>query len=640
MALTPLTAGRVPNSLMGQRLTTGSQQAQTSIQLLQEQLSSGQKFRLPSQSPTAAVQTVSLQRLIERRDALKTSQTINDGFLTAADQSLTAVVDALNRANAIVTAGIGANSTPEERTALANEVAGLRQGIMNAANSEYNGRFLFSGSQGQTAPFEFAADGSVRYRGDGQTLQTFADFSLMMASNVDGASAFRPESPPVNQPLRPNLTLSTRLNQLNDGAGVRDGLIDVTVDDGLNTIKHTVDLRGAQTLNDVKQRIESAFASDAITVTVDLDPASNKALRLTPSAGTIAIADTTGGTTAKDLGIGSTAVAQVVGSARPPELTLQTSLASLNDGAGIGATAGTGLRIVNGGKVSVVDLNGATTVEDLFNRIQLADPDVVTRISDDGERLEIVTRLSGAEFSIGENGGTNAAGLGIRTVDGSTRLSDLNRGLGVQFDNEGRLSITRRDGSTAEIDLTGSQTIQDVLDRVNAVDPGVLVASLNSVGNGISLTDSSGTGPLSVEATVLANDLKIAGSDNGGTAGVLSGGDPNPQQSGGVFSLLQQLENALRTGDNRELTRLGPQIAAETGRITLVRGEIGARQQILSDVSNRMQESDIETKATLSKIFDADLTEVITQLLYQQQLLQGSLQVAAQSMQLSVLNYL
>jgi flagellar hook-associated protein 3 FlgL len=625
---------------MGQRLTTGSQQAQISIQLLQEQLSSGQKFRLPSQSPTSAVQTVSLQRLIERRDALKTSQTINDGFLTAADQSLTAVVDALNRANAIVTAGIGANSTPEERTALANEVAGLRQGIMNAANSEYNGRFLFSGSQGQTAPFEFASDGSVRYRGDGQTLQTFADFNLMMASNVDGATAFRPESAPVNQPLHPNLTLSTRLSQLNDGAGVRDGLIDVTVDDGLNTIKHTVDLRGAQTLDDVKQRIESAFAAEAITVTVDLDPVSNKALRLTPSSGTIAIADTTGGTTAKDLGIGSGAVAQVVGAARPPELTLQTTLASLNDGAGIGATAGTGLRIVNGGKVSVVDLNGATTVEDLFNRIQLADPDVVTRISGDGERLEIVTRLSGAEFSIGENGGTNASGLGIRTMDGSTRLSELNHGRGVQFDNEGRLSITRRDGSTAEIDLTGSQTIQDVLDRVNAVDPGVLVASLNSVGNGISLTDSSGTGPLSVEATVLANDLKIAGSDNSGAAGVLAGGDPNPRQSGGVFSLLQQLENALRTGDNRELTRLGPQIEAETGRITLLRGEIGARQQILANVSNRMQESDIETKATLSKIFDADLTEVITQMLYQQQLLQGSLQVAAQSLQLTVLNYL
>lgn len=625
---------------MGQRLTTGSQQAQSSIQRLQDQLSSGQKFRLPSQSPVAAVQTVSLQRLIERRDALKTSQTINDGFLTAADQSLTAVVDALNRANAIVTAGIGANATPEERTALANEVAGLRQGIMNAANSEYNGRFLFSGSQGQSAPFEFAADGSVRYRGDGQTLQTFADFNLMMASNVDGASAFRPESAPLNQPLHPNLTLSTRLGQLNDGAGVRDGLIDVTVDDGLNTIKHTVDLRGAQTLDDVKQRIESAFAADAITVTVDLDPVSNKALRLTPSSGTIAIADTTGGTTAKDLGIGSPAVAQVVGAARPPELTLQTTLASLNNGAGIGATAGTGLRIVNGGKVSIIDLNGATTVEDLFNRIQLADPDVVTRISGDGERLEIVTRLSGAEFSIGENGGTNAAGLGIRTMDGSTRLSDLNRGRGVQFDNEGRLSVTRRDGSTAEIDLTGSQTIQDVLDRVNAVDPGILIASLNSVGNGISLTDSSGTGPLTVEATVLANDLKIAGSDNGGTAGVLTGGDSNPQQSGGVFSLLQQLENALRAGDNRELTRLGPKIEAETGRITLVRGEIGARQQILADVSNRMQESDIETKATLSKIFDADLTEVITQMLYQQQLLQGSLQVAAQSLQLSVLNYL
>ena len=182
--------------------------------------------------------------------------------------------------------------------------------------------------------------------------------------------------------------------------------------------------------------------------------------------------------------------------------------------------------------------------------------------------------------------------------------------------------------------------MQDVLDRINAVDPGNLVASLNVVGNGISLTDNSGANPLTVDDSILANDLGLSGTNADGPTGVLTGDDVNPQLSEGVFSLLQQLEQALRTGDNRELGRLGPLIETETNRVILLRGEIGSRQQILDQVTTRMLDADVETQATLTDVFHVDLTEVITQLLYEQQLLQGSLQVSAQALQLSVLNYL
>src|SRR5207253_1420357 len=121
---------------------------------------------------------------------------------------------------------------------------------------------------------------------------------------------------------------------------------------------------------------------------------------------------------------------------------------------------------------------------------------------------------SGVNFSIGENNGTNATALGLRTMTGSTALHDMNLGVGVPVDAGNPLVITRRDGTSVSVDLSGSITVDDVLNKLNAVDPGHLVASLNTVGNGISLLDDSGVGPLAVASDELSRSLGIAGSED------------------------------------------------------------------------------------------------------------------------------
>src|SRR5690606_28831537 len=113
--------------------------------------------------------------------------------------------------------------------------------------------------------------------------------------------------------------------------------------------------------------------------------------------------------------------------------------------------------------------------------IRQANLDVDVQINAAGNGLAITSRASGAAFSIGENGGTTARDLGIRTFSANTELADLNYGTGVPVNDGQPLKITRRDGTTLEIDLSSTNTIQDVLDRINAVDPGNLVASVTSV---------------------------------------------------------------------------------------------------------------------------------------------------------------
>jgi flagellar hook-associated protein 3 FlgL len=400
----------------------------------------------------------------------------------------------------------------------------------------------------------------------------------------------------------------------------------------------TIDLSGAKSVGDLKAIIENAFAPGAITVAIN---AMKNGITLTPAAGTVAIADIPGGNTARDLNLITTAVAQADSGDLDPRLTLTTKLADLNGGTGIGTTAGNGLHIVNGNTTKAVDISAAVTIEDLLNLLRSPDLQLSAELNASGNGLAISTRLSGADFSIGENNGNNATLLGIRTLVGGTRLSDLKFGAGVPVNAGLPLTITRRDSSTVNVDLTGSVTMQDVLDKINAVDPGNLVASLRAVGNGISLLDNSGTGPLSIDTGEMAVALGLGGTETGNDPTVpLLGTDPNPQEVHGTLNVLTRLKRALETNDNRELVRVNALVDRELTRITKVRGEAGGRLKVLEDVSNRLQDENIQAQEALSRDFDADLAELLTELLTRQTAYEATLRAASQTMQLSLFNFL
>lgn len=136
---------------------------------------------------------------------------------------------------------------------------------------------------------------------------------------------------------------------------------------------------------------------------------------------------------------------------------------STTDPAAVGITAGgagtdfdrtNGLRIVNGGQAYVVDLHNAVTVEDLLNAINGSGAYVAASINSAGTGINVVSRLSGSDFSIGENGGTTATQLGIRSLTGSTALAAMNFGSGVRASQNGAdFRVTRTDGTTFDVSL-------------------------------------------------------------------------------------------------------------------------------------------------------------------------------------------
>ncbi|MCC7422349.1 MAG: hypothetical protein IT428_18885 [Planctomycetaceae bacterium] len=636
MSLGPLLPGRLPNSLASSRLQQSLSTLNTTLARLQDQAATGQKFFSPGESPTSALRTIALQRTLERQDHFKSTIQTDTAFLTATESALTTASDAANRAKSLILSSIGSNASAAEREAASVEVSSLIRSIVNSANSQLRGRYLFAGSDSRQPPIEVVDNGVVRYNGDAAALQTYIGNGLQLASNIHGHEAYAALSNPITSDLNPALTSATRLSDLLGGRGVPQGTIRVTVDDGVNpAVTQDINLAGSETIGDIQTRFQAAFDPGALTV--DVDPLTGGGLRLS-AAGSVQVQDLAGSNIAQRMGLVGGPTATLVGGDLDPRMSLQTTLSSLNGGLGLASPTGS-FTITNGKKAATIDLTGAVTVEDLFNRIQLADVDVATSINADGNGIAISTRLSGALFSISENGGSSASDLGIRTFNGTTLLSDLNRGQGLPTSSGNTLNLQLADGTEYSVDVTGMRTVQDVVNAVNGLGNPNLQASLNTTDNGITITDSTvGTAGFIIEKNAISTALGIDGSLPG--SGTINGRDVNPQESTGILGILLNLQKALDAGDNAALQTLDPQITRELERLNIVRGDVGSRLSFLDDVDNRLEDQNLLLQSTLSDEFDADPTSTITQLTQTMSVLQSTMQIAGQTQQLSLLNYL
>ncbi len=123
-------------------------------------------------------------------------------------------------------------------------------------------------------------------------------------------------------------------------------------------------------------------------------------------------------------------------------------------------------------------------------------------------------------------------------------------------------------------------------------------------------------------------------------AAVLDGRDVNQQETEGVFTALLRLKHALQNNDLSEMQRAIGLLDNSTQNLNFVHAELGARQQGLEVMSDRLDTENIELNKVLSNNYDADLTQVVSDLAGQQAAFQASLQATASILQMSLLNYL
>lgn len=750
-AIYPIPTTRSSEALVQSRLLAQLQMDQLDLVRLQTQISTGRRVLAPSEDAPAAIRAIGLQRLIEQKAQVKTNLLTNQSYLTASDVAISTLSGLISSVRATAVGVADTTASDMERKAAATEIDRALQQIIDIANQQFRGRYLFAGSLTTSLPYTMAGN-FIRYGGNENLLNSYADLDLLFESNVPGSKLFGGLSAERKgtADLNPILTPDTKLSTLRGGLGITKGSI--AVSDGTST--RIIDISSAETIGDVASLIERNPPEGRRIVARITDTGLN--ISIDPGGGgNLTISEVGSGTTAAQLGIlevmgvgtgtivgddlnpqlllttriddilgtrataivsspslnndillrakeagpayngirvqlvddellsaapGLSAGAEVAGYSEAPlpaqasvtwndgpagqndihitaaqpgsqfnnvsiVLAKQSGLgaagafatyddngttrtltitiddavdtpianikaaietvqvngvqafnvaddnsASGGDGSGsvsfltpggevgntgnsggdertiyvrirngqttarhvvdamnadptiaamfdvsvdaednsspaaagtgpvnVNATAVTvggtgepfdrdsGLQITNGGQTYSISFHDAETIEDLLNTLNGSPANVYAQINASGTGIDIRSRLSGSDFRIGENGGTTATQLGLRTLTGETRLADLNYGMGVHNAEGTDFTIRRNDGVELEIDIATATTIGDVLNLINNhpgnLDPSTrVVARLTSTGNGIELVDDDpqGTGQLTI----------------------------------------------------------------------------------------------------------------------------------------------
>jgi len=179
---------RITQNLLSDRSLLNLQNNLSYILKLQERLSTGLSMNNASDNPLDFPVALNL-----RSDIMSGRQFVSNVDYATTDLELTettlgSVTEVLKKARDLALQG-ATDFSPEARVAVAYEVGEILNQVIDLSNTNYNGKFLFAGSQTQTKPFE-SVDGTIRYKGDDATRQTLIGTQSKIGINLNGTETY------------------------------------------------------------------------------------------------------------------------------------------------------------------------------------------------------------------------------------------------------------------------------------------------------------------------------------------------------------------------------------------------------------------------------------------------------------------
>jgi flagellar hook-associated protein 3 FlgL len=180
-----------PNYL--QQIAAALSRTTAQQQILSSQISSGVRLTGLGDDPVAAAQNVQFSAQIAADSVFTQTAATTTAKMQVADSTLGSVVDQINQAISVATAGNNGTNNASDRSSVAAELTTIRDEILGLANTSYSGKYLFSGSQNNSPPFQLDSSTSpatVTYSGDNAVNYVTTPGGQSIATNVPGQQIF------------------------------------------------------------------------------------------------------------------------------------------------------------------------------------------------------------------------------------------------------------------------------------------------------------------------------------------------------------------------------------------------------------------------------------------------------------------
>jgi flagellar hook-associated protein 3 FlgL len=639
---------RVSNKMISNRVLFNLTKATNRLLKLQTASSSGRRINKPSDDPLGIVDDLNYRFKLSDISQFNFNISHSKSWLSYSDMALNSTNSQLIELKDIAVQLSNDTFDESARIAGANQVATIFSQLVEYANTQYQGSYIFGGSKTNVKPIEVDANG-ITYKGDYEDMMIEIDRDSYLNINSFASQVMTQRSIILgeNFDLNPGIQPNMWLDELNAGSGVNFGAGHITI----NTLNGTYDVDLSGNINNVQQILDEINATAIPNLTASIGYGGSG----------FTLEDTT-----------------------DQHMLPTTPLTMLNSGNGISTATGSDIKIsttIPASLTANIDLSGATTLNDIIttintqlplaginnvtasidpddNKIVLTDANMVPRelIIDEfsngttAEDLGIKGTVSGVyqsrdleplQIQVIESapGETLAADLGIKASTNNialvgddlnpqlmyhSKIDSMNSNAGIQL---GTILITNGNEKT-EIDFSPLQndpnaTILDMVDLINNSGIGAK-AFLNEERTGIM-----------IKSDYDDRSFMITEADSGRTASALG-----IFGSSDLLGSVRVLESSLLRNNIEEIKASFRIFDKSLDNLLVARSSVGARTIRAESAETNMLNQEFLITKQLSEVEDADMIRVVTDMANAEIIYQTALASAARVVQPSLMDFL
>lgn len=157
-----------------------------------EEASSLVRVNTAADDPVGASRLLQLGQQASMLDQYSSNMTTIKATLGQTEAVMTSIGNVLQRAKELALGAGNAGYTDADRQANSSELGQIEEQLLSLMNTkDENGKYIFSGSKGDVAPFSRNTDGTYSYNGDQVTLDLPIGDNQSMATNSTGWDVFQ-----------------------------------------------------------------------------------------------------------------------------------------------------------------------------------------------------------------------------------------------------------------------------------------------------------------------------------------------------------------------------------------------------------------------------------------------------------------
>ncbi|WP_152655250.1 flagellar hook-associated protein FlgL [Oceanobacillus sp. CFH 90083] len=204
---------RVTQSMLSNNLLRNLTHNSTQMNKYMDQLYSGKKISKPSDDPMIAMKGVSYRSELARIKQFERNTSEVNSWLDNTDAAVDQANHAMQRLRELaVKASNGTNSSDEYQSIL-EEAKQLKEHLVDIANTNVNGKYIFNGTNSNTPPID--ENGSITFSGGDVLIEVSS--GITVKANTNGSTVFGENGELFD-------TVDNFINRLESGENIEESL--------------------------------------------------------------------------------------------------------------------------------------------------------------------------------------------------------------------------------------------------------------------------------------------------------------------------------------------------------------------------------------------------------------------------------